>query len=256
MDLKESSFSGDQRHPWELARAATIARILSRVVHQKHCSEAPKVLDFGSGDSYLVHKICQNLPDETHITCVDSSYSNEQIILLRDRYPSSDFQRELPSGQFDFIFALDVLEHINNDLSALKEVSEHLPKHGVMFITVPAFQCLYTERDRFLQHFRRYRHSQLKSLLVNAEMKIDNSGYFFASLLAPRAVNKGMRIVLKATSNAVAKKTSVARPWRRTGRLAQLFAFLWVCENRILAWVAAHYVRIPGLTVWAVCTKK
>lgn len=256
MDLKESSFSSYQRHPWELARAKTITRVLSTIVHQRQVLEKPRVLDFGSGDSWLVHRICQVLPNGRRITCVDSAYSDEQMVTFRAQYPNSTFHKELPLQQFDFVFALDALEHVENDLTMLRKISELLPKDGIIFITVPAFQCLYTEHDRFLQHFRRYRLGQINKLLVSADLKIEKSGYFFASLLAPRALKKCMRVVLQVMFNGREKKSFGARPWRRARAIAQLFAFLWISENQILIWLATFKIRIPGLTVWAVCKKK
>jgi len=178
------------------------------------------------------------------------------MVTFRAQYPNSTFHKELPLQQFDFVFALDALEHVENDLTMLRKISELLPKDGIIFITVPAFQCLYTEHDRFLQHFRRYRLGQINKLLVSADLKIEKSGYFFASLLAPRALKKCMRVVLQVMFNGREKKSFGARPWRRARAIAQLFAFLWISENQILIWLATFKIRIPGLTVWAVCKKK
>ncbi|MFX0140357.1 MAG: class I SAM-dependent methyltransferase, partial [Candidatus Hodarchaeota archaeon] len=65
---------------------------------------------------------------------------------------------------FDFVIALDVLEHIENDKLAASEISRILKKNGIALITVPHRMKYYTNQDRIIGHYRRYEIDQIVSL--------------------------------------------------------------------------------------------
>jgi SAM-dependent methyltransferase len=61
----------------------------------------------------------------------------------------------------DGVTALDVIEHVENDRGALCEMARILKTGGVLVITVPAFQALWSDWDVALHHVRRYRRAEL-----------------------------------------------------------------------------------------------
>ena len=72
---------------------------------------------------------------------------------------------------FDFISALDVLEHINDDDLAVSEISRVLKKNGMVVITVPHNMKYYTQQDRLIGHYRRYEIKQIISLFKKFKLK-------------------------------------------------------------------------------------
>ncbi len=62
---------------------------------------------------------------------------------------------------FDFVSALDVLEHIKDDNLAISEISRILKKNGMAVITVPHRMKYYTNQDRIIGHYRRYEINQI-----------------------------------------------------------------------------------------------
>ncbi|MFX1592985.1 MAG: class I SAM-dependent methyltransferase [Promethearchaeota archaeon] len=64
---------------------------------------------------------------------------------------------------FDFVSALDVLEHIKDDEIAVSEISRILKKNGIVVITVPHKMRYYTNQDRIIGHFRRYEIDKIAS---------------------------------------------------------------------------------------------
>jgi SAM-dependent methyltransferase len=64
---------------------------------------------------------------------------------------------------FDFVSALDVLEHIKDDKLAISEISRILKKNGIVLITVPYHMKYYSTQDRIIGHFRRYELDQIIS---------------------------------------------------------------------------------------------
>jgi 2-polyprenyl-3-methyl-5-hydroxy-6-metoxy-1,4-benzoquinol methylase len=85
---------------------------------------------------------------------------------------------------------LDVLEHIKEPVSFLKDLKKNisLSPDSHVIITVPAFQFLFSKHDRFLGHYRRYTEKMLTEQLAEAGFALVESGYFFTSLLLPRAL--------------------------------------------------------------------
>ena len=59
-------------------------------------------------------------------------------VVVRDIYDSN-----LPSDSYDVVLITDVLEHLNDDLEALKEIRRILKPNGVAIITIPCFMSLW-----------------------------------------------------------------------------------------------------------------
>ena len=95
----------------------------------------------------------------------------------------------LPDGLFninqngyDVICLFDVLEHVQDDSTALNNLKNYLKYNdggsiGKLIITVPAYQWLYGHHDKNLSHFRRYSKSELCSKLLDNGYKIKYAGY-------------------------------------------------------------------------------
>ena len=66
--------------------------------------------------------------------------------------------------KFDFIFMTDVLEHIDDDIKAVKWIYDHLKPGGKALLTMPAHQYLWTQMDSSVHHKRRYSYNQLRTI--------------------------------------------------------------------------------------------
>jgi len=75
----------------------------------------------------------------------------------------------LPAGTvFDAVCAFEVLEHIEDDVGALRAWRERLRPDGRLLMSVPLYQRRYAAADRFVGHFRRYDPDPLGDLLREA----------------------------------------------------------------------------------------
>ena len=74
--------------------------------------------------------------------------------------------------EFDVIGAFDVLEHINQDDRVLKEMFKATKPNGGIMISVPQHPYLWSQRDIYLCHKRRYTRTQLVRLVKNAGFKV------------------------------------------------------------------------------------
>ncbi len=86
--------------------------------------------------------------------------------------------RDVLRNSYKSIFAVNVLEHIEDDEKALKNMFRLLAKNGKLILLVPAKEKAYTDLDKKLGHFRRYEKNDLRSKVVRAGFEIDEL-YFF-----------------------------------------------------------------------------
>jgi SAM-dependent methyltransferase len=78
----------------------------------------------------------------------------------------------------DTVVALNVIEHIGEDVAALRSVAGMLAPGGRAVVLVPALPALYGTLDRELQHARRYRRAGLRAAFTRAGLRVTDLFYF------------------------------------------------------------------------------
>lgn len=111
---------------------------------------------------------------------------------------------------FDLVLATDIIEHVDDDQTALHEIARVLKPGGLVLVTVPAFKALWGLQDRVAQHKRRYRQKQLLERIGKAGLATETSYHFnyllfLPILLARRAIDL---FGIKARSEAEFNSTS------------------------------------------------
>ena len=86
-------------------------------------------------------------------------------------------QAAMAAGPFDSAVLINVLEHIPDDSGALRVIYEGLRPGGTLAVFVPAYEALYSEFDRSIGHFRRYRRSTLATALSHAGFDVPAAHY-------------------------------------------------------------------------------
>jgi SAM-dependent methyltransferase len=98
-----------------------------------------------------------------------------------------------PTGGFDLVTCLDVIEHVADHEAALAELWRVTAPGGYLLLTVPAYQSLWSAHDEANQHFRRYRLGTLRPLALAGGWEIKRTSYFNSILLAPAAIVRLVR---------------------------------------------------------------
>lgn len=108
---------------------------------------------------------------------------NEGTIIKNLDLVDTGIERKFPQyfGTFDTVFALNVIEHIDNDELAISNAVRFLKPGGTFIVLVPAYQFLYNSIDRKLGHYRRYTKSYLKARFIKNGLLICSAKYFNAS---------------------------------------------------------------------------
>ena len=115
----------------------------------------------------------QTLKDKFH------SFPNLKEILLIDlQHPSFESAYPALKKQYDAVFLLNVLEHVEHDNDSIKNCYYLLKPGGTLLILTPAYTFLYSSLDKALGHYRRYTTSSLNSLLQN-NMFITRQCFYF-----------------------------------------------------------------------------
>jgi len=91
------------------------------------------------------------------------------------------------ADSFDLAVSLDVIEHLDDDLAALRELRRVVAPGGALLVTVPAYQWLWSGHDEINHHHRRYTRRTLQRAAEQAGWKQARTTYF-NSLLLPAAI--------------------------------------------------------------------
>ncbi len=86
----------------------------------------------------------------------------------------------LAGAPWDALVALDVAEHVADDLQFLRAIAAALRPHGLLFVSVPAFPHLTSRWDERLHHHRRYTRRSLTAVARAAGLEPLGSSYLFA----------------------------------------------------------------------------
>lgn len=134
---------------------------------------AKRALDFGAGLGHFAQGVRSSGLD---VVCVEADAS------MTGRLRSSGFAVHeslgaIAPGSVDFVYSLNVLEHIADDARTLRSLQECLAPGGRLYLYVPAFPILFSALDRAVGHVRRYTRADLQRRLSAAGFFVESSGY-------------------------------------------------------------------------------
>ena len=255
MDLKENQekfFTYDRVHPWETVRLSFVETLL-----RKYNPGAKRVLDVGCGNCFVANSLTKKLGIQ--IAAVDNMFTPELMAKLRGQSAVQGIElfrsvEDIHDMDFDTVVLLDVIEHIENDESVLRELlnSDRIKPGAVFIITVPAFSALFSEHDRRLGHYRRYTASQLCRLAGESGTEILDYGYFFVSLLFVRILQTMLEKLLHREKN---KSVSAVGEWNNGPAITALVVFGLKADTLITRCLNKIKIMIPGLSCYIICRK-
>ena len=154
------------RHPWWLARA----RLVSRLIAMRMGPAPQRVLDVGCGWGVTLDHLERA---GHHVTGMDIGRAGLEKLDKPDRrLILGDIERgpipQTARGAFDVVLALDVLEHLDDDMGALRNLASLARPGGLVVVTVPARPDLWSEFDDIQRHKRRYLKHGLEKLFAQA----------------------------------------------------------------------------------------
>ncbi|MGH7878661.1 MAG: class I SAM-dependent methyltransferase, partial [Candidatus Binataceae bacterium] len=148
-DLFEHHLRNLNEHFWYLGRSRFLLRALTREIARIWDARTKlRAVDLGGGSGGWVRYLHQRYPERfDELMLADSS---PKVLELAGAVIPPDVKRcridlnRLPwQNRWDVAFLFDVLEHIEDDVGALRQVRDTLRPGGLLFITLPALQFFW-----------------------------------------------------------------------------------------------------------------
>lgn len=165
-----------------MAEAINYNQFLNELV-LKYANKNDKILDFGAGIGTFARRVHEA---GYSVECIESDPAQADTISQSGLqvYTSID---DVPDQSCDYIYSLNVLEHIEDDAAITRALYNKLKPGGTILIYVPAMQLLFSSMDRKVQHYRRYSKSSLRDIADSSGLDVDYIHYadcagFFATL--------------------------------------------------------------------------
>jgi len=180
------------RHWWWRARTEFIVHTLDRLQPSQGWAD---ILDVGCGDGLLFDRL-------SHFGSVEGVEPDAALVNPNNPYFNQIYIRPFdcsfrPGKLYSLILMLDVLEHLEDPVAALKHVTTLLQPAGTLIVTVPAFRALWTNHDLVNHHVDRYTKARFKLLANQAGLHVIEYRYFyhwtFVAKLGVRAYERLMR---------------------------------------------------------------
>lgn len=146
-----------------------------------------KIIEIGSGIGNISRYFIENNEDitvtdirEVYVRALQKKFHGKACAIELMDLTDSDFESRYQNmlNTFDTVFALNVVEHISDDMLAIANCRKLLKEGGHLIILVPAYQGLYNQFDLELQHFRRYNKKMLASLFRRNRLEVIHQQYF------------------------------------------------------------------------------
>lgn len=143
----------------------------------------PRLLDFGAGVGTFA-RAARELGYDVECVELDAELGRR---LRADGFAWAATVDHLADKTFHLVYTFNVLEHIEDDASALAGLLHVTEPGGRLLVYVPAFPVLFTSMDDHVGHLRRYRRGQLIRLVEGAGFEVDSCSFvdslgFFATL--------------------------------------------------------------------------
>jgi trans-aconitate methyltransferase len=150
---------------------------------QRYANTATSYSDMGCGTGGFAASLCS----EFHFQKKALVDGDPNVLKLAKDHPQFEiYQKDLDNFSLPFppelVSCMDVLEHLKDDASFLKQLYEQMPRGGYFLFSVPAFSLLFSEWDKQLGHYRRYSKNQLTEKISMAGFQIKEINYAWSAL--------------------------------------------------------------------------
>lgn len=186
----------ERKHWWFKIRAEILMAQVENLKLDKSC----EILNIGAA----TYKTSELLSEFGNVTSLE--YDEDCCEFVRTELKKEIIQGDATNLQFkenkyDLVCAFDVIEHIENDKKAINELKRVCKPNGFIFLTVPAYQFLWSNHDVVNHHFRRYTKNNFIDLVKPDLSKLVKSSYFNSLLFIPITLFRLLSKIIKSKNN-------------------------------------------------------
>ena len=215
---------------------------------KKYLPTETKIMEIGCGTGFVssyLKKLRYN------VDCAELHLSGLKYCKKRragTNYYQFNVYDELFYNHYDGICAFDVIEHLDNDKLALKNMHSALKKGGFLFITVPANKKLWSKNDEYAKHKRRYNIVALKDI-IKGRFEIIRIRYFMTFLYPFIYISR--RLLLNRSANDDIEE-QISNELQINPLLNSIFFNIFRLESYLL-----NYVNLPfGSSLLCIAQKR
>jgi SAM-dependent methyltransferase len=182
LEYELQTHRAEDRHWWYQGRR----RVLERAIQRLDLPENARILDAGCGSGRNMVELARH----GAVTGVELSEASAQLARARaagEVLEGSVMDMPFEHASFDLAVSLDVIEHLQDDVDALRELRRVTKPGAALLVTVPAYQWLWSGHDEVNHHHRRYNRRTLLAAAESAGWRVERSTHF-NSLLLPLAI--------------------------------------------------------------------
>ncbi len=176
--LYRDLFQLENTHWWHIAKRRTALALL-----QPRVARGAKILDLGCGTGQnLISLAALGTTWGVDIELEALRWCRQRG--LRNVKKGTAYALPFADQSLDIVTLFDVLEHTNEDRT-LAEVRRVLKPGGLILLTVPAYQWLWSRWDKVLHHRKRYNRTDLSAALIRHGLAPVTMSYAYSFLLLP-----------------------------------------------------------------------
>ena len=184
--MYDSFYKLEDKHWWFQARKEIVLKLIDKYFKKRSDS---RIFDIGCGTGKMLNQLSRygkvwGIDDDIKAVKYSQNKAPSATIIL------GSFPEAAPDENFDLVTVFDVIEHIDNDLGALKKIKSILRPGGVLILTVPAYNFLWDNHDNMNYHKRRYIAKELKEKIHKAGLRPLKISYYNSFLFFPVVVFK------------------------------------------------------------------
>jgi SAM-dependent methyltransferase len=173
---EEFSYTGDNvlsvMSKYAVNRNNFVEKLIRKAFNLDQNTSPKNLLEVGAGRGEFINRFTKDPLLNTIAVELDQQY----LAKLSQSHKGYDSVAAI-TEKIDYAYAIDVMEHIENDVEVMKEIHGKLAVNGKILIYVPARMELYSEFDKNIGHFRRYTKSELRRKAIEAGFTIEKLTY-------------------------------------------------------------------------------
>jgi SAM-dependent methyltransferase len=227
----------EQQHWWFRGRRAIFIALLDR-----HLGRAPRsgrrIMDLGCGVGGMIRP----LAEYGDVIGTDVTLRGLEHCAARGfsrLVACTGHEGCFADASLDCITAFDALEHIEDDVGALREIERILKPGGLLVASGPAYQFLYAQQDRVTHHVRRYTVGEFTEKAERAGLAVVKASYInfllFPAILPAVLLLKWKQKLSPSADRGAGSNVGIPMPGFVNAALTAVFS----SEARLLRWISA-----------------
>jgi SAM-dependent methyltransferase len=219
----------------------------------RHISKGAMIFDIGGGNGFVSKGLVESGYEPVLIEPGPDGDVNAQKRGLKNIVHSTVEDAQFKHESLQNVGMFDVIEHLENDADFLQNLQPLVCQGGIVAITVPAYNWLWSEADDFAGHYRRYTRRGLSKLLTKSGYEVLSVSGIFSFLIPPIAIFRATPYRLGIKEKSINQESAEKDHCSNSGLGQKMLSAL--CKREIASIKNGHS-KAFGASLLAIAIKK